>query len=188
MHASFRSLGVIEMTKKADFHCQKEARRVTTPPMSAETSPKLQLRGLSFDFSPEEQSGASSTHSTALYPPRRARSRESHTPQYSRSPWYSPHSPDWWEKDDPKARAVAENDLARKRDLDADISLLPEHLPSSPLCPKNPMHKSKGRGVCAYHGRQRSVSLRRHVGGDNSGGYDPYTEYGWYGQKIGKIA
>lgn len=25
---------------------------------------------------------------------------------------------------------------------------LPEHLPSSPMCPANPMHKLKGRGVC----------------------------------------
>lgn len=29
----------------------------------------------------------------------------------------------------------------------------PEHLPSSPLCPKNPKHKSGGTGICVYHGR-----------------------------------
>jgi parafibromin len=56
------------------------------------------------------------------------------------------------------------------------MSLPPEHLPSSPLCPKNPMHKSKGRGICVYHGRRRSVSLRR-TDGDSSGYsshfYDP---------------
>jgi hypothetical protein len=25
---------------------------------------------------------------------------------------------------------------------------LPEHLPSSPICPANPKHKLKGKGVC----------------------------------------
>ena len=35
---------------------------------------------------------------------------------------------------------------------------LPEHLPNSPLCPRNPMHKSRGRGLCAYHGRNRLSS------------------------------
>ncbi|CAG8977642.1 hypothetical protein HYALB_00006592 [Hymenoscyphus albidus] len=30
---------------------------------------------------------------------------------------------------------------------------IPEHLPSGPLCPKNPKHKSGGTGICVYHGR-----------------------------------
>lgn len=25
---------------------------------------------------------------------------------------------------------------------------MPEHLPSSPMCPANPMHRLKGKGVC----------------------------------------
>lgn len=32
---------------------------------------------------------------------------------------------------------------------------LPEHLPSSPLCPLHPKHPSKGNGVCVYHGRNK---------------------------------
>ncbi|KAI9720174.1 MAG: hypothetical protein M1812_002992 [Candelaria pacifica] len=35
---------------------------------------------------------------------------------------------------------------------------VPEHLPNSPLCPKNPSHKSGGKGVCVYHGRNRNLS------------------------------
>jgi len=35
---------------------------------------------------------------------------------------------------------------------------VPEHLPSSPLCPKNPKHSSGGTGVCPYHGRQKTIS------------------------------
>lgn len=44
---------------------------------------------------------------------------------------------------------------------------MPEHLPSSPLCPRNPKHKSGGTGVCAYHGRRRSAKTR--MVGTNAG-------------------
>jgi hypothetical protein len=33
---------------------------------------------------------------------------------------------------------------------------IPDHLPNSPLCPKHPKHKSKGRGRCPAHGRNRT--------------------------------
>ncbi|KAI1450320.1 hypothetical protein F5Y02DRAFT_413041 [Annulohypoxylon stygium] len=32
---------------------------------------------------------------------------------------------------------------------------MPEHLPSSPMCPANKRHKSGGTGVCVYHGRRK---------------------------------
>lgn len=35
---------------------------------------------------------------------------------------------------------------------------VPDHLPNSPLCPANPMHPSKGQGVCPMHGRNRTQS------------------------------
>ena len=35
---------------------------------------------------------------------------------------------------------------------------VPEHLPNSPMCPKHPKNKSKGKGVCVYHGRKLSIS------------------------------
>jgi len=33
---------------------------------------------------------------------------------------------------------------------------VPEHLPGSPLCPLSPKHKAGGKGICVYHGRQKS--------------------------------
>ena len=46
------------------------------------------------------------------------------------------------------------------RDEQARIELdVPEHLPNSPLCPRNPKHKSGGKGVCVYHGRNERLSL-----------------------------
>jgi hypothetical protein len=37
---------------------------------------------------------------------------------------------------------------------------IPEHFPNSPLCPRNPKHKSGGRGVCVYHGRREDNSAK----------------------------
>jgi hypothetical protein len=49
---------------------------------------------------------------------------------------------EWW--DTPTALV--------RRDPVKDISFfelgVPEHLPSSPMCPANPMHRLKGKGVC----------------------------------------
>jgi hypothetical protein len=41
-----------------------------------------------------------------------------------------------------------------------ELSLPPEHLPSSPLCPRNPLHPSGGAGICPFHGRRKSVGLK----------------------------
>lgn len=49
---------------------------------------------------------------------------------------------EWW--DEPKALV--------RRDPVKGVSFfefdMPEHLPSSPMCPANPMHRLKGKGVC----------------------------------------
>ncbi|KAL8796426.1 MAG: hypothetical protein Q9195_001333 [Heterodermia aff. obscurata] len=45
-------------------------------------------------------------------------------------------------------------DEARDNAMGFEINV-PEHLPSSPLCPKHPKHKSGGKGICVYHGRSR---------------------------------
>ncbi|KAI1327532.1 hypothetical protein F5Y16DRAFT_371574 [Xylariaceae sp. FL0255] len=38
---------------------------------------------------------------------------------------------------------------------------IPEHLPSSPICPANARHPMGGAGVCVYHGRRSSNALAR---------------------------
>ncbi len=46
------------------------------------------------------------------------------------------------------------------KDEQADFELnIPEHLPNSPMCPRNPKHKSGGQGVCVYHGRNKESAL-----------------------------
>ncbi|PHH60008.1 hypothetical protein CDD81_2212 [Ophiocordyceps australis] len=51
--------------------------------------------------------------------------------------------------------------LAAKSDFHFDV---PEHLPSSPLCPANSRHASGGTGLCVYHGRKRTRSALRDYG------------------------
>lgn len=46
---------------------------------------------------------------------------------------------------------------------------LPEHLPSSPLCPLNPKHSSKGKGVCVYHGRKKKGGVGTSKNAANGG-------------------
>lgn len=41
-----------------------------------------------------------------------------------------------------------------------ELTLPPEHLPSSPLCPKNPKHRSGGNGICPFHGRKKEAGLK----------------------------
>lgn len=62
-----------------------------------------------------------------------------------------PPSREWWDINlEPVARRMS-------KDTSNEFVLrIPEHLPSSPLCPMHPKHKSGGRGVCVYHGRRRS--------------------------------
>ena len=45
---------------------------------------------------------------------------------------------------------------------------IPEHLPNSPLCPRNPKHPSRGKGICVYHGRNRMMPIEEK--GDTSEG------------------
>jgi hypothetical protein len=61
---------------------------------------------------------------------------------------------EWWDGDDSVVTPVP-----RRRTLTTRFELdVPEHLPSSPLCPMNPKHQSGGAGICVYHERKTSVS------------------------------
>lgn len=61
-----------------------------------------------------------------------------------------------------KMRSTAETAVRFLHNPDHQFALnIPEHLPSSPLCPKNPKHKSGGKGTCVYHGKRKSKSMIR---------------------------
>jgi parafibromin len=64
---------------------------------------------------------------------------------------------DWWEANTKLSNVGGKSTAAEKRALKSTKSQfelnMVEHLPNSPLCPKNPKHKSGGTGICVYHGR-----------------------------------
>ncbi|KAL2061714.1 hypothetical protein VTL71DRAFT_7092 [Oculimacula yallundae] len=126
-----------------------EAKRVNTPPMYPGT-PEIQARGFFFDLNPRRSDSASPASTTSIAAAK------------SRSNGHSP-SREWWEVDPKHAKTGSKSarplnmDAAMRQSPQIEFELsIPEHLPSSPLCPKNPMHQSGGTGTCPFHGRKTS--------------------------------
>ncbi|KAK3688488.1 hypothetical protein B0T22DRAFT_155229 [Podospora appendiculata] len=135
-----------------------EAGRVFTPPLKEDTADG-KPRGLFFDVNgPSEHSrSASSTASTRgtknTTSSQRKGERERERERESKK------TREWW--DTPPGTPVAM--AASKREIKEGKAALfefdvPEHLPSSPMCPANPKNSSKGKGVCVYHGRRKSIA------------------------------
>lgn len=111
-----------------------EARRIETPPLQDST-----LRGFFFDYnnpggvadppSPDTLEGCP----MQVRLPRRKRNGDA----------------DWYKV---KMEALEMEDAQSQRFVIA----VPEHLSNSPLCPRHAKHSSGGKGVCVYHGRNRS--------------------------------
>ncbi|MCJ1466236.1 hypothetical protein MMC07_004855 [Pseudocyphellaria aurata] len=112
-----------------------EARRINTPPL-----PKgEQLRGFFFDYNaPCDTVLAPSPESAETHSPTSRERRKQHN---SGIDWY---------------KVKLEADEARDEQQTFDFNV-PEHLLNSPLCPRNSKHPSGGKGVCVYHGRNKSV-------------------------------
>lgn len=120
-----------------------EARRIGTPPLPSQ-GPRGPRRSFFFDLngprpttdsSPSDSDGDSNdsdTPSARLFAAARRRSA-----------WTN----DWF-----SVQLMIED--AREADEHFELNV-PEHLLGSPLCPRSPMHKSGGNGVCVYHGRNR---------------------------------
>lgn len=113
-----------------------EARRIGTPPLRDNT-----LRGFFFDYKNPKGEVARSPSPEALEGcPTQAR-----RPRQKRN-----HGADWYKI---KMEALDALD-AQSQDFILDV---PDHLSNSPLCPRHPQHPSGGKGVCVYHGRNRSI-------------------------------
>ncbi len=108
-----------------------EARRVGTPPLSHAK------RGFFFDYSNPPEDRNSSPESGAGSTPGVTPGGTSRKRRGSDFDWYK-----------------AKEDADDAKDKQAGFELnVPEHYPNSPLCPRNPKHKSGGKGMCVYHGR-----------------------------------
>ncbi|KAI4173161.1 MAG: hypothetical protein LQ343_003088 [Gyalolechia ehrenbergii] len=149
----------VELTEpNAPTYLPSEARRIGTPPLPGNGA---KLRGFFFDYnaprSAREQGqgvGAwpSGPINTAPLPHRkRDKTMKSSRPTTPRSPSARLQSSD----DDVAWFRVKVAMEGREDERDKFELNVPEHLPSSPLCPRHPKHKSGGKGVCVYHGRNR---------------------------------
>ncbi|CAN8102920.1 unnamed protein product [Discula destructiva] len=123
-----------------------EAKLVETPPLKKDTAdgkPRSLFMDIKHaDIKHADQNENSSNSSTDDDKSIRVEPRV-----FSYRKGQTPERRQWW--DEPKA--------AVRRDPVRDVSFfefnMPEHLPNSPMCPANPMHKGKGKLVCVYHGR-----------------------------------
>ena len=111
-----------------------EAKRVQTPPLN-EFEGRSKRRGFFFDYNTADD--PKSTSLRAFNPRPTARRLNTDV----RKDWYAALEAALDVEDDTRQPAV-------------DV---PDHLPSSPLCPRHPRHKSGGTGVCPVHGRNDSV-------------------------------
>lgn len=116
-----------------------EARRISTPPLPSDGPRKGRLRGFFFDY---------------------------HAPDADESPLEGGDTPGAFV---PSSKTVAATRSTGQRDwLSVQLMMedareseehfdlnVPEHLLGSPLCPRSPMHRSGGTGICVYHGRTR---------------------------------
>lgn len=126
-------------------------------------TPNSIARGLFFDLSPpvtdndKSEAEAHLTHINDESPMAKSKSSERTSP-----------APEWWEANAAHADqgyTKSTNSAAKMMKMKANMRAsefkpnLPEHLPNSPLCPKNLMHKSGRIGICVYHGRRRSLGF-----------------------------
>ncbi|KAI4125371.1 MAG: hypothetical protein LQ338_004294 [Usnochroma carphineum] len=149
----------VELTEAgAPTYLPSEARRIGTPPLPG-SGPNAKLRGFFFDYNAprstkEQHEGAwlNLPMNTAPLPCRHQDliTPSSH-PATPRSPGARLQRDD---KDIDWFRAKVAVDEANYERAIFELNV-PEHLPSSPLCPRHPKHRSGGKGVCVYHGRNR---------------------------------
>ena len=115
----------------APTYLPSEARRIGTPPLLEQNG---KPRG--FFFSYEVPDGEGNMLGQGICARPRVKRKKS-----SDIDWYTV-----------KLKA----DEARDNAVNFELNV-PEHLPSSPLCPKHPKHQSGGKGICVYHGRNREL-------------------------------
>ena len=112
-----------------------EAKRVQTPPLK-EVGGQHKRRGFFFDYHTGDDTRPSSPRVFSPKPTGRMLN--------------SKNKKDWYEA---LEAALEVEDNIRQPEVD-----VPDHLPTSPLCPRHPKHKLRGRGVCPMHGRNNSMA------------------------------
>jgi len=135
----------VEITDEdAPTYLPSEARRVHTPPLATPSPTHRRIRGFFFDYNaPNDQTPPKNVSPEAEASLRRISSPR--TPGAEEREWY---------------RVQLDAIDAENSSREEFAASVPDHLPSSPLCPRHPKHKSRGKGTCVFHGRNPSLELR----------------------------
>ena len=116
-----------------------EARRINTPPLPSEEFGKGHARGFFFDYTSPPDEANETLPRRPLPSPR----------QDEKAGWLK--EGDWYRV---KMDTIENGTVISHEELEANIT---EHLPNSPLCPRNSRHRSGRKGTCPYHGRNKST-------------------------------
>ncbi|MCJ1437830.1 accessory factor associated with RNA polymerase II [Xylographa pallens] len=123
-----------------------EARRVGTPPLPGVEGQNRPLRGFFFDFRPpgEDEHAKSPSWQASSNSGKSSKTSEKKSGNSDHG-----NERDWF-----RVRVRTNTDRST---FELNV---PDHLPNSPLCARNPKHASGGKGICPYHGRARTSSTQ----------------------------
>jgi hypothetical protein len=157
-----------------------EARRIHTPPLPGD-GPGQKRMGFFFDYTAPSPAESPTTENSLNNEREQAHSSAPNVrPRRGRTVGGT----DWYEAQLAKVDAVDEarsasrstsaglgrsekdNEKGKEKKV-VDLNV-PEHLPSSPLCPRHAKHEGRGTGVCWMHGRNKIANNNAGVGGGRS--------------------
>lgn len=129
----------VDMTQPdAPDFLPSEARRINTPSLPS-ASGLHGSRGFFFDYEPPVEELQTDIPKQTLLP----RNSDTIAPRPARDDWCRT-----------QLNVIDAGGVATRDEIEVSI---PEHYPNSPLCPRNPKHRSGGMGTCPYHGRNKST-------------------------------
>ena len=138
----------VELTEpNAPKFLPSEAKRIKTPPIG-----KNKMRGFFFDYNAASSAAASEagTPFEERLPPFSVASNDERMMLMGRQRRIS--ETEWYRvKLDTIESEERDGELEREK---KEMMQVPDHLPSSPLCPVHPKHKSGGWGTCPQHGKR----------------------------------
>jgi hypothetical protein len=143
-----------------------EARRVHTPPLPGD-GPGQKRMSFFFDYTAPSASASPITEdplSESEQTPSSPRGRTKRGKTIGGTDWYETQfaDVDAVGEGESESRAVPGPTGAKAKDKEKEVvdMNVPEHLPSSPFCPRHWKHKSGGKGICWMHGRNADGGAR----------------------------